>query len=63
LYFIKKEKNGFLCGEMGTIAWIFLFFSATTLKEPLLAPNEDEREVYVPNIVYSCGSIITMESF
>lgn len=28
------------------------------LKEPLLAPREDEREGYVPNVVYSCGSII-----
>lgn len=28
------------------------------LKEPLLAPNEEEREGYVPNVVYSCGSII-----
>ncbi|TDP00737.1 glycoside hydrolase family 130 protein [Flavobacterium sp. 245] len=28
------------------------------LKEPLLAPLEDEREGYVPNVVYSCGSII-----
>lgn len=28
------------------------------LKEPLLFPNEEEREGYVPNVVYSCGSII-----
>ncbi|MCK4835502.1 MAG: glycoside hydrolase family 130 protein [Candidatus Aminicenantes bacterium] len=28
------------------------------LKEPLLIPNEEEREGYVPNVVYSCGSII-----
>jgi len=28
------------------------------LKEPLLSPNNDEREGYVPNVVYSCGSII-----
>ncbi|HJS55560.1 MAG TPA: glycoside hydrolase family 130 protein, partial [Chitinophagaceae bacterium] len=28
------------------------------LKEPLLMPNEDERHGYVPNVVYSCGSII-----
>jgi len=28
------------------------------LKEPLLAPAEDEREGYVPNVVYSCGSMI-----
>ncbi len=28
------------------------------LNEPLLAPNEQEREGYVPNVVYSCGSII-----
>ena len=29
-----------------------------TLKTPLLVPNEEEREGYVPNVVYSCGSII-----
>lgn len=28
------------------------------LDEPLLSPREDEREGYVPNVVYSCGSII-----
>lgn len=31
------------------------------LKEPLLVPNEEEREGYVPNVVYSCGSIINNE--
>ncbi|MBW6501273.1 MAG: glycoside hydrolase family 130 protein [Bacteroidales bacterium] len=28
------------------------------LKTPLLAPNQEEREGYVPNVVYSCGSVI-----
>ncbi|MFY0255882.1 glycoside hydrolase family 130 protein [Chitinophaga sp. 30R24] len=28
------------------------------LREPLLVPNKDEREGYVPNVLYSCGSII-----
>lgn len=28
------------------------------LKTPLLAPNAEEREGYVPNVVYSCGSIL-----
>jgi predicted GH43/DUF377 family glycosyl hydrolase len=28
------------------------------LDEPLLAPSEDERDGYVPNVVYSCGSMI-----
>ncbi|TRX49073.1 glycosidase [Fulvivirga sp. M361] len=28
------------------------------LDEPLLTPREDEREGYVPNVVYSCGSLI-----
>jgi len=28
------------------------------LKTPLLASNNEEREGYVPNVVYSCGSII-----
>jgi len=27
------------------------------LNRPLLAPNEEEREGYVPNVVYSCGSM------
>ena len=29
-----------------------------SLKEPLIVPNEDEREGYVPNVVYTCGAII-----
>jgi predicted GH43/DUF377 family glycosyl hydrolase len=28
------------------------------LKEPLLAPSPDERDGYVPNVVYSCGSML-----
>ncbi len=28
------------------------------LKEPLMVPNEEEREGYVPNVVYSCGAIV-----
>ncbi|MBI2427880.1 MAG: glycoside hydrolase family 130 protein [Ignavibacteriales bacterium] len=28
------------------------------LDEPLVEPNEVEREGYVPNVVYSCGSIV-----
>ena len=28
------------------------------LKEPLLMPNDEEREGYVPNVLYSCGSIV-----
>jgi predicted GH43/DUF377 family glycosyl hydrolase len=28
------------------------------LDEPLLSPDADEREGYVPNVVYSCGSMI-----
>jgi len=28
------------------------------LKEPLLIPNSDEREGYVPNVLYSCGAIV-----
>lgn len=28
------------------------------LKQPILDPNEMEREGYVPNVVYSCGGII-----
>lgn len=32
------------------------------LSEPLLAPREDEREGYVPNVVYSCGSIVHNKS-
>ncbi len=28
------------------------------LKQPLLAPEGNEREGYVPNVVYSCGSIV-----
>jgi len=28
------------------------------LPEPLLKPSEDEREGYVPNVVYSCGALL-----
>jgi predicted GH43/DUF377 family glycosyl hydrolase len=28
------------------------------LNVPLITPNEEEREGYVPNVVYSCGSIL-----
>ncbi len=28
------------------------------LREPLLSPNENEREGYVPNVVYSCGAVV-----
>ena len=28
------------------------------LREPLLVPEGDERDGYVPNVVYSCGSLI-----
>ena len=27
-------------------------------REPLIRPNENEREGYVPNVVYSCGSLL-----
>ena len=28
------------------------------LKQPLLEPTEDEREGYVPNVVYTCGALL-----
>jgi len=28
------------------------------LRVPLITPNENEREGYVPNVVYSCGSLL-----
>jgi predicted GH43/DUF377 family glycosyl hydrolase len=28
------------------------------LREPLIKPNAEEREGYVPNVVYSCGSLL-----
>lgn len=31
------------------------------LDSPLMVPNETEREGYVPNVIYSCGSIIHNE--
>lgn len=31
------------------------------LNKPLMRPNEAEREGYVPNVIYSCGSIIHNE--
>ena len=29
------------------------------LRDPLLVPAEDEREGYVPNVVYTCGGLIS----
>jgi predicted GH43/DUF377 family glycosyl hydrolase len=28
------------------------------LRQPLLVPSEEERDGYVPNVVYSCGALI-----
>jgi predicted GH43/DUF377 family glycosyl hydrolase len=28
------------------------------LKQPLLQPNRNEREGYVPNVVYTCGALL-----
>jgi predicted GH43/DUF377 family glycosyl hydrolase len=28
------------------------------LREPLITPGEDEREGYVPNVVYTCGALL-----
>jgi predicted GH43/DUF377 family glycosyl hydrolase len=28
------------------------------LREPLLKPDENEREGYVPNVVYTCGALV-----
>ncbi|MFQ5605609.1 MAG: glycosidase, partial [bacterium] len=28
------------------------------LEEPLLSPREEEREGYVPNVVYTCGALV-----
>jgi predicted GH43/DUF377 family glycosyl hydrolase len=28
------------------------------LREPLLTPNQSEREGYVPNVVYTCGALL-----
>ncbi len=32
-----------------------------SLKEPLIVPAEEEREGYVPNVVYTCGAMILNE--
>ena len=32
------------------------------LPEPLLAPEEDERDGYVPNVLYSCGGMVHREA-
>jgi predicted GH43/DUF377 family glycosyl hydrolase len=28
------------------------------LRQPLLSPAADERDGYVPNVVYSCGALV-----
>ena len=32
------------------------------LREPLLSPTTDERDGYVPNVVYSCGALVHDDS-
>jgi len=32
------------------------------LREPLLKPNQNEREGYVPNVVYTCGAILHQDT-
>jgi predicted GH43/DUF377 family glycosyl hydrolase len=32
------------------------------LRDPLLEANEEEREGYVPNVVYSCGALVHGEA-
>jgi len=32
------------------------------LSEPILAPTDEEREGYVPNVVYSCGALVHHET-
>jgi predicted GH43/DUF377 family glycosyl hydrolase len=32
------------------------------IEEPILVPNEHEREGYVPNVVYSCGALIHQDT-
>ena len=32
------------------------------LDQPLLSPQADEREGYVPNVIYSCGALIHGET-
>jgi predicted GH43/DUF377 family glycosyl hydrolase len=32
------------------------------LSEPLLTPNDDERDGYVPNVVYSCGALLHQQT-
>ncbi|MBN2736082.1 MAG: glycoside hydrolase family 130 protein [Spirochaetales bacterium] len=33
-------------------------FIIASTKQPLLTPNDQEREGYVPNVVYTCGALI-----
>jgi predicted GH43/DUF377 family glycosyl hydrolase len=32
-----------------------------TLNEPLMTPNNEEREGYVPNVLYTCGAMMHNE--
>jgi predicted GH43/DUF377 family glycosyl hydrolase len=32
------------------------------LRQPLLSPEKDEQDGYVPNVVYSCGSLVHRET-
>ncbi|MEO7555989.1 MAG: glycosidase, partial [Acidimicrobiales bacterium] len=32
------------------------------LRQPLLSPQPDEQDGYVPNVVYSCGALVHHET-
>jgi predicted GH43/DUF377 family glycosyl hydrolase len=32
------------------------------LREPLLSPQSNEQDGYVPNVVYSCGALLHMDT-
>ncbi len=50
---MRQYSIGAILLDIGNPARVIAY-----LQEPLLVPHEEEREGYVPNVVYSCGSLI-----
>ena len=63
MQFIKPDVSTLCVGMAASMGAFLLDRDDPTrvigrLEEPLLAPNENEREGYVPNVVYSCGALV-----
>jgi predicted GH43/DUF377 family glycosyl hydrolase len=50
---MRQYAIGALLLDLDDPTWVL-----GSLEEPLIAPDDDERDGYVPNVVYTCGAIV-----